>query len=55
MKARSRSALAVVLVASIIGIAIVLMELAGFHTPTDILGGLLVAALLIELARAYAD
>ena len=39
-------------VAAWAGVAVVLTELAGFHTPTDILGGLLVAALLIDLARA---
>jgi len=38
-------------VAAWAGIAVVLTELAGFHTPTDILGGLLVAALLIDVAR----
>jgi membrane-associated phospholipid phosphatase len=36
-------------------VAVVLTELAGLHTPTDIAGGLLLAALLIELARANAD
>ena len=36
-------------------VAVVLTELAGLHTPTDIVGGLILAWLLIELARAYAD
>lgn len=39
---RARAALAVWLVA-----ALALLELAGFHTPTDIAGGLLLAALLL--------
>jgi undecaprenyl-diphosphatase len=34
-------------------VAIALTELAGFHTPSDIAGGLLLAALLVELARKY--
>jgi membrane-associated phospholipid phosphatase len=33
--------------------AIVLTELAGFHTPSDIAGGLVLAALLVGLARRY--
>jgi membrane-associated phospholipid phosphatase len=33
--------------------AIVLTELAGFHTPSDVAGGLVLAALLVELARRY--
>lgn len=32
--------------------AVVLLEAAGFHTPSDLLGGLLVAALLVAGARA---
>jgi membrane-associated phospholipid phosphatase len=35
-------------------VAVVLTEVAGLHTPTDIVGGLLLAALLIEIARARA-
>ena len=34
--------------------AIVLTELAGFHTPSDVAGGLVLAALLVEPARRYA-
>lgn len=33
--------------------AVVLTEVAGFHTPSDIAGGLVLAALLVELARRY--
>jgi membrane-associated phospholipid phosphatase len=33
--------------------AVVLTELAGFHTPSDVAGGLVLAALLVELARRY--
>jgi len=33
--------------------AIVLTELAGFHTPSDVAGGLVLAVLLVELARRY--
>jgi membrane-associated phospholipid phosphatase len=33
--------------------AIVLTELAGLHTPSDVAGGLVLAALLVELARRY--
>jgi len=36
------------------GVGIVLTELAGFHTPSDVAGGLVLAALLVELARSYA-
>jgi membrane-associated phospholipid phosphatase len=32
--------------------AVVLLQLAGFHTPTDIVGGLLLAAVAIELERS---
>jgi membrane-associated phospholipid phosphatase len=42
-------------VAAWAGIGIVLTELAGFHTPSDIAGGLVLAALLVELARRYSD
>jgi len=35
--------------------AVALTELAGLHTPTDIAGGLILAWLLIELARNYSD
>ncbi len=33
--------------------AVVLTELAGYHTPSDVAGGLVLAALLVELARRY--
>ena len=33
--------------------AVVLTEAAGFHTPSDVAGGLVLAALLVELARRY--
>jgi membrane-associated phospholipid phosphatase len=33
--------------------AVVLTEVAGFHTPSDVAGGLVLAALLVELARRY--
>ena len=33
--------------------AVVLIEVAGFHTPSDIAGGLVLVALLVELARRY--
>jgi membrane-associated phospholipid phosphatase len=36
-------------------VAVVLTEVVGFHTPTDIVGGLILAWLLIELARSYSD
>ncbi|HVM58017.1 MAG TPA: phosphatase PAP2 family protein [Gaiellaceae bacterium] len=38
-------------VAAWAAVAIVLTELAGFHTPSDVAGGLVLAALLVELAR----
>jgi membrane-associated phospholipid phosphatase len=43
---RARAALAAWLVA-----ALALLELAGFHTPTDVAGGLLLAALLLLAVR----
>jgi membrane-associated phospholipid phosphatase len=33
--------------------AVVLTEVAGFHTPSDVAGGLVLAALLVQLARRY--
>jgi membrane-associated phospholipid phosphatase len=33
--------------------AVVLTEVAGFHTPSDVAGGIVLAALLVELARRY--
>jgi len=33
--------------------AVVLTEVGGFHTPSDIAGGLVLTALLVELARRY--
>jgi membrane-associated phospholipid phosphatase len=35
------------------GCAVALTELAGFHTPSDIVGGLVLAALLVEVVRRY--
>jgi membrane-associated phospholipid phosphatase len=34
-------------------VAIALTELAGFHTPSDVAGGLILAALLVDVARKY--
>jgi membrane-associated phospholipid phosphatase len=42
-------------VAAWAGVGIVLTELAGFHTPSDVAGGLVLAALLVELARRWSD
>jgi len=42
-------------VAAWAGVGILLTELAGFHTPSDVAGGLVLAALLVDLARRWTD